>query len=41
VRHLHFAFTGVIDQDGFAVYEEQAESGANEPDASRHLNDRP
>jgi hypothetical protein len=25
-RHLHFAFTGVIDADGFAVYEEQAES---------------
>jgi hypothetical protein len=22
-RHLHFAFTGVIDADGFAVYEEQ------------------
>jgi hypothetical protein len=21
-RHLHFAFTGVIDADGFAVYEE-------------------
>lgn len=25
-RHLHFAFTGLIDTDGFAVYEEQAES---------------
>src|SRR4051812_9232661 len=22
-RHLHFVFTGVIDADGFAVYEEQ------------------
>ena len=24
-RHLHFVFTGVIDRDGFAVYEEEAE----------------
>ena len=25
-RHLHFAFTGVIDADGFAVYEQQPET---------------
>jgi hypothetical protein len=26
-HHLHFVFTGVIDADGFAVYEELAASG--------------
>jgi len=25
-RHLHIAFDGVFDADGFAVYEEQPES---------------